>query len=82
MFKGCRRLRSLDLSAFDTSGVADMRFMFKGCHALASLDMSGLDLSGVERPWGMLDDCPSLTSEVVDDVVKGFSGRYRRAQIC
>ena len=82
MFKGCRSLKSLDLSAFDTSGVADMRSMFKGCHALASLDMSDLDLSGVERPWGMLADCPSLPSETVDDVVRAFSGRYRRAQIC
>ena len=82
MFSGCRSLKRLDLSGFDTSGVADMRSMFKGCHALASLDMSDLDLSGVERPWGMLDDCPSVPSEVVDDVVRAFSGRYRRAQIC
>ena len=41
-----------------------------------------LDLSGVKRPWGMLDDCPSLSSETVDGVVRAFSGRYRRAQIC
>ena len=77
MFERCRILRSLDLSGVDTSGVEDMSRMFGGYGSLEELD-----LSGVKRPWGMLDDCPSLSSETVDGVVRAFSGRYRRAQIC
>lgn len=41
MFGGCKQLRQLDLSGFDTSQVTDMRFMFGECRQLRRLNVSG-----------------------------------------
>ena len=45
MFEGCSKLKSLDLSNFNTSGVKDMSCMFDYCISLTSLDLSGWDIS-------------------------------------
>ena len=62
MFKGCRSLRTLDLSSFDTSKVTGMWVMFSGCKSLTSLDLSSFNTSKVENMGGMFAGCESLTA--------------------
>ena len=62
MFAGCRGLRSLDVSSFDTSQVADMREMFYCCESLTTLDLSSFDTSQVTNMFGMFRGCSSLTT--------------------
>ena len=62
MFKGCEKLRSVNLSNLDTSNVTDMYMMFWNCRSLTSLDVSNFDTSKVtsmEETFGL---CTSLTS--------------------
>ncbi len=40
MFKGCKKLESLDLSSFETSNVKSMTAMFQDCISLKSLNLS------------------------------------------
>jgi surface protein len=56
------RIKSLDLSNFDTSKVTDMSSMFSGCSELTSLDLSSFDTGRVEGMNEMFQDCSSLES--------------------
>ena len=62
MFDSCTKLKSLDLSNFDTSNVYSMNDMFYGCSELKSLDLSNFDTSKVESMSGMFCDCSELKS--------------------
>ena len=62
MFYTCKRLRSLDLSEFDTSGVTSMSGMFAGCSSLSSLDLSTFNTSSVTGTYAMFCGCSSLKS--------------------
>ena len=46
MFQGCKKLKYLDLSNFDTSNVNDMSFMFFGCHKLKYLNLLNFSING------------------------------------
>ena len=61
MFSGCKTLKSIDLSCFDTSKVTNMSKMFEGCKALTSLD-SSLDTSNVTDMSYMFSECSGFTS--------------------
>ena len=37
MFNGCKSLKSLDLSTFNTSDVTSMWYMFQGCSNLSEI---------------------------------------------
>lgn len=67
MFNGCKNLKSVDFSDFDTSTVRNMTAMFAGCESLESLDLSGfktnaLKYMGYGESRGMFADCHSLKS--------------------
>jgi surface protein len=62
MFRLCKKLKSLDLSTFDTSNVNDMNGMFSGCEELESLDLSNFDTSNVKMMYYMFHGCSELES--------------------
>ena len=61
-FASFNKMTSIDLSAFDTSEVTNMRWMFAGCSSLTSLDVSKFDTSNVTNMSGMFSSCGRLTS--------------------
>ena len=62
MFYNCSKLKSLDLSGFDTSKVTNMSLMFYNCSGLKSLDVSGFDTSNVTNMSYMFFSCSGLKS--------------------
>ena len=54
------KLKTLDVSGFNTSKVRDMRYMFEGCSELETLDVSGFDTSNVTDMSGMFSFCYAL----------------------
>ena len=59
MFYYCK-LKSLDLSNFDTSNVTNMRSMFRDCYKIKVLDLSNFDTSNVTNMGSMFRGCESL----------------------
>ena len=53
---------TIDLSALDTSEVANMSGMFSYCRSLTSLDVSNFDTSEVTNMSAMFAECSRLTS--------------------
>lgn len=47
MLEGCRSIRTIDFSNWDTSNVGDMDHTFNGCSGLTEIDITPLDLSKV-----------------------------------
>ena len=60
MFYYCK-LKSLDLSNFDTSNVTSMEYMFAYCGMLSELDVSNFDTSSVTSMRYMFRDCEKLS---------------------
>ena len=60
MFCECKKLRSLDLSGFDTSKVTNMKYMFACCENLQNLDVSSFDTSQVTNMRSMFAWCKNL----------------------
>ena len=66
MFANCVKLKSLDVSNFNTSSAINMIAMFMGCEALKELDLSNFDTSNVTEisssgSWnGMFSGCKGL----------------------
>ena len=62
MFEGCKSLKSLDLSHFDTKNVESMYYMFKDCESLESINLSGFNTGNVVTMERMFEGCKSLKS--------------------
>lgn len=62
MFFNCSEMKSVDLSAFDTSEIVDMSNMFRDCSSLTNLDFSSFDTSKVKDMSYMFLRCSSLES--------------------
>ena len=62
MFYGCKALKSIDLSSFNTNDVNNMSEMFFGCSSLASIDLSLFNTNNVKDMKGMFSYCSSLKS--------------------
>ncbi len=60
MFRGCKKLASLDLKTFNTSKVTDMYGMFDGCDNLASVDVRTFDVTKVTKMDRMFWGCHTL----------------------
>ena len=60
LFDSCRSLRSVDVSAWDTSSVAKMESVFRDCALLTSLDVSSWDTSNVDTFYNLFFGCTSL----------------------
>ncbi|MDD6419391.1 MAG: BspA family leucine-rich repeat surface protein, partial [Clostridium sp.] len=61
-FKNFRQMTSIDLSALDTSEVADMGEMFYWCTKLTNLDLSNFDTSNVTNMGEMFFYCNNLSN--------------------
>ena len=57
---GDMKIRSIDLSKWETPNVTDMGFMFYGCGQLTELDLSNLDVSKVTDLDHIFTDCYKL----------------------
>lgn len=62
MFAYCERLKTLDVSNFDTSNVNNMAYMFYDCNSLKTLDVNNFDTSKVTGMNNMFSTCTSLTT--------------------
>ena len=60
LFYGCKDIKEIDFSNFDTSNVIYMRYMFNECSSLTSLDLSNFDTSKVTDTQQMFGFCSSL----------------------
>ena len=56
------KLRSIDLSNFNTQNVEYLSGMFKDCVSLTSLDLSNFNTKKVVLMYQMFSNCASLTS--------------------
>ena len=82
MFAECPKLKSLDLSGFNTEKVTNMEHLFDGCSSLTSLDVSNLNTTSVTNMNYMFNGCSSLRSldvsklntENVIEMISLFSG--------
>ena len=60
MFMGCRSLKELDLSGFDTARVTDFGYMFYACTALEDLTIHTFETSAATSMYAMFSNCNSL----------------------
>ena len=61
MFKGCKSLKTVDISKLDTSNVVNVSGMF-GASNIKTVNMSGLNLSKVKELSYVFRDCTNLES--------------------
>lgn len=62
LFNHCSNLKSLDMSGFDASDVADMSSMFYSCDCLERINLGEINTSGVTNMQSMFSFCSSLES--------------------
>ncbi len=67
MFNGCAKLKSIDLSGFDTKKVTTMRGMFNKCSNLRTLDLSTFNTANVTSTYCMFNLCSNLRTIFVDE---------------
>ena len=60
MFAGCPSLVSIDLSAWDTSGIWSMEHMFDNCTSLETVNISTWDVSSCSNFSNMFRGCRNL----------------------
>ena len=60
MFYGCKSLKSIDLSSFDTEQVTNMKRMFYDCSSLESLDLYNFNTDMVDNMEEMFKGCTFL----------------------
>ena len=65
MFCGCKSIRNLNLSNFDTKNVTNMRGMFAGYKSITNLNLSNFDTKNVTDMRSMFKGCKSLKIENV-----------------
>lgn len=70
MFSGCRSLKGVELSDWNTSSVRKMDEVFRDCSSLTEIDVSGWNTSNVGSSYDMMAGCDSLRSITVGE---GFS---------
>ena len=60
LFYYCNKIKTIDLSAFDTKNVTDMSYMFYECNDLTKIDLSSFDTKNVTNIEGMFYGCNKL----------------------
>lgn len=60
MFYGCKSLKNIDLSRFDTRNIVNMCCMFTDCKNLKQLDLSGFSTGNVREMINMFSRCSNL----------------------
>lgn len=61
-FQGCEKLKTIDVSHFNTSKAIIMAGLFSGCKSLTSIDVSNFDTRNVQWAYFMFSGCESLTT--------------------
>ena len=61
-FYKCDRIKTLDLSSWDTPSVTNLSSAFNGCHYLVSLDISSWSVEKVTSMTNLFYGCTGLTS--------------------
>lgn len=59
-FRGCKRLKHINLECIDTSNVTDMESTFSSCEGLESIDLSSFNTEKVKNMAAMFWGCSSL----------------------
>lgn len=59
-FRGCKRLKHINLECIDTSNVTDMESTFSSCERLESIDLSNFNTEKVTNMAAMFWGCSSL----------------------
>ena len=81
MFYGCKSLRKLDVSSWDTSNISECHAVFDECESLTELDVSGWDTSNMTNMSGLFFGCKNLTKLDVSGFDTGrvttFSSMFR-----
>ena len=62
LFDSCGKLKTLDLSNFDTSNVTNMWYMFTRCEKLTTLNLSNFNTSKVTNMSDLFAYCSNLTT--------------------
>lgn len=62
LFRGCEKIKRVDVSSWNTSVVENMALVFSGCSSLQSIDVSGWDTSAVNMMAGIFSKCSSIES--------------------
>ena len=60
MFYGCKTLKELDISNFNTSKVTNIGYMFAVCSSLINIDLNNFDTSNVKIMNGVFEGCTNL----------------------
>jgi surface protein len=60
MFNGCKKLKAIDVSHFNTSKCTVMSSLFSQCESLTELNVNSFDMSKVESATFMFGSCTSL----------------------
>ena len=70
MFRGCKKLTSLDISGFNTENVTNMWNMFSGCENIKTIyvgDRWNTNSLSIGYGWigsvGLFENCPNLVGE-------------------
>ena len=82
MFHGCDKIKSIDLSNFNTENVTNILYMFSGCKNLKNIDLSNFITDKVTTMSYMFYDCKNLenidlstfNTENVEDMSGMFCG--------
>ena len=61
MFQNCQKLKTVNLSSFNTENVVNIEELFSGCHNLISLDLSSFNINKVRDMLRMFSNCKKLT---------------------
>ena len=81
MFQGCNKIKSIDLSSFNSLSIESSNSMFSGCSSLESINFKNFKTSGIKDMSGMFSGCQSLesidlsgfTTPLVEDMSYMFS---------
>lgn len=61
LFCGCYKLKSIDLSSFNTESLESLWGMFYGANRLETIDLSNFNTSKIESFSNIFNNCSNLT---------------------
>ena len=73
MFEGCKSLKQLNLSSFNTNKVTNMISMFEGCSSLNELNISNFNFDNVTDMVYMFEGCSSKIKKKIEKQIKDIN---------
>ena len=80
MFFFCHKLKTLDLSKFNTSSVTNMSYMFDNCYSLGELDLSSFDTKKCTSMYNMFCGCNNLKNLNLSNFFTSFNLKNQNLQ--